>query len=417
MVASTQGLTSLSPFRATSAELQERLDASLVQPSSEEPLNSTPLKAKLGRHWRREIHPAGEQARANSPVQQRRVPVVDSRGIPPMPCTAVRARLLIKRGKARPKWSKLSVFYVQLCYSVEPKNQLIAVGQDPGSEFEGLSVVGTKYTVLNVMSETVDWVKDVVKQRRQMRRARRYRKTRRRAKRFDNRRRPNGWIPPSTKARWDVKLRIVRHLAKVTPISHVVLEEDKAITKREKRKWNENFSPIQNGGNHYLSEARKTCADVSTIEAHTLPRLREKYGLSKSGDKAERSFHSHCVDAWCMAASITGAENPTDTSIHYTIPLRFHRRQLHRLEPGKGGTRKRYGGTISLGLKKGTLVKHVKHSLCYVGGNLRNRLSLHNPKTGRRITQNAKRSDFKILTRIAFRTQLLPRLKSVGFLG
>jgi hypothetical protein len=113
----------------------------------------------------------------------------------------------------------------------------------------------------------------------------------------------------------------------------------------------------------------------------------------------------------------TGAKHPTTRSLYYFAPLRWYRRQLHRLEPAKSGVRRRYGGTISLGLKKGTLVKHVKHGLCYVGGNLKNRFSLHSLKTGKRITQSAKRQEFSIFTRIAFRTQFLSMTKVRSFLG
>jgi len=72
---------------------------------------------------------------------------------------------------------------------------------------------------------------------------------------------------------------------------------------------------------------------------------------------------------------------------------------------------------MSLGLKKGTLVKHVKYGLCYIGGNLRERFSLHSLKDGKRLTQNAKREELKILTRIAFRTQFLPALSGGVSLG
>jgi hypothetical protein len=68
-------------------------------------------------------------------------------------------------------------------------------------------------------------------------------------------------------------------------------------------------------------------------------------------------------------------------------------------------------------LKKGTLVKHVKYGLCYIGGNLRGRFSLHSLKTGKRLTQNAKTEDFKILTRMVFRTQFLSTTKVGSFLG
>ena len=60
------------------------------------------------------------------------------------------------------------------------------MGIDPGSQFEGFSVVGGKDTVLNLMAEAPDHVKDAVVVRRTMRRARRSRKWRR-PKRFDNR--------------------------------------------------------------------------------------------------------------------------------------------------------------------------------------------------------------------------------------
>ncbi len=63
------------------------------------------------------------------------------------------------------------------------------------------------------------------------------------------------------------------------------------------------------------------------------------------------------------------------------------------------------------------LVRHVKYGLCYIGGNLKNRFSLHSLKTGKRVTQTAKREDFKVLTRIVFRTQFLPPVNSVGLLG
>jgi hypothetical protein len=67
-----------------------------------------------------------------------------------MPCTAARARMLLKRGKAIAKWNKLGIFHLQLKCAVEPKNQLLAIGIDPGSKYEAESMVGTRDTVLNM---------------------------------------------------------------------------------------------------------------------------------------------------------------------------------------------------------------------------------------------------------------------------
>ena len=71
-----------------------------------------------------------------------RVPVVDSRGVQLMPCTPAKARHLHKCGCARPKRNKPGLFYLQLCYKQDPHNQPLVTGIDPGSTFEGYSVVG-----------------------------------------------------------------------------------------------------------------------------------------------------------------------------------------------------------------------------------------------------------------------------------
>jgi len=73
-------------------------------------------------------------------LAQTRVPVIDVEGKPLMPCTAAKARILIKRGWARPRWSKLGIFYIQLTFSPKPPvnaNQKLVIGMDPGSSLRG----------------------------------------------------------------------------------------------------------------------------------------------------------------------------------------------------------------------------------------------------------------------------------------
>jgi hypothetical protein len=67
-----------------------------------------------------------------SKINKPRVPVVDSRGVPLTPCTPARARILLKRGKAIAKWSKLGIFYIKLKYPVEPKDQTLAIDPENG---------------------------------------------------------------------------------------------------------------------------------------------------------------------------------------------------------------------------------------------------------------------------------------------
>jgi len=339
-------------------------------------------------------------------TSKNRVPVVDAEDKQLMPCTPVRARLLLKAGKAVARWNKLGIFYIKLKSVKQPRNQLITVGVDPGSKFEAISVVGTKDTVLNVMSEAVTWVKDAVKQRRQMRRARRNRKTRCRQ---CKRNRLGRGLPPSTRARWNAKLRIVEQLRKIVPIQTAVVEDVKAHTRPGQKRWNTSFSPLEAGKKYFYRELERIGLTIVLKQGYETKKLRRRFHLKKTRQKSAKTFESHCVDSWALAASETGAKQLCK-SFYYLVPLKWHRRQLHRLQP-KRGVRRRYGGTLSLGLKKGTLVRHIKYGLCYVGGNLKERFSLHSLKTGTRLTQNAERGDFKVLARIAFRTQFLPALK------
>ncbi|EKD89574.1 MAG: hypothetical protein ACD_33C00041G0001, partial [uncultured bacterium] len=75
-------------------------------------------------------------------------------------------------------------------------------------------------------------------------------------------------------------------------------------------------------------------------------------------------------------------------------------RQLHVFNPSKGNLRRRYGGTTTYGIKKGTMLQHPKYGTCLLGGySLKTGISLHTPLTGTRLTQNAKLEDTK---RIAY---------------
>jgi len=340
-----------------------------------------------------------------------RIPVVDTRGVALMPCTPTKARHLFKSGAARPKRNKLGLLFVQLCYQQEPDHQPLVAGVDPGSKFEGYSVVGTKDTVLNLMGEAPDHVKDMVETRRTMRRARRHRKWRR-PKRFDNRINGKKQVPPSTRSRWEAKARVIMQLQKILPLDSVVVEDVCAELRKGKGgKWNGAFSPVQVGKEHLYKLLSKMGLILHLCRGHQTKELREKHGLKKTKSKSKQSFDSHAVDGWVMAASISGALQPTCTRLWYIVGVGLHRRQLHRLQASKGGVRKPYGGTRSLGLKRGTLIRHPKYGLATVGGfdRKRNTISLHAYRTNKRLTQGAKVKDCRVLTWVAFRAFLVAK--------
>lgn len=326
-----------------------------------------------------------------------------------MPCTPPKARALLKAGKARPKRNKLGLFYLQLTYEQEPANQLLVAGIDPGSKFEGYSVVGTKDTVVNLMVEAPTQVKAAVATRRTMRRARRSRKWRRPA-RNQNRLARHTRLSPSTRSRWEAKARILAQLARLLPIPQVVVEDVQAQTRPgARRKWNQAFSPVQMGKQHLYTLLHAQGLLVHLREGWQTKALRGQYGLKKTTSKAKAVFAAHAVDAWVLAASMSGAERPTCECLWYVVPARLHRRQLHRLEPAKGGTRSPYRGTRSLGLKRGTLVRHPRYGLCTIGGSdrFKGTVSLHAYRTNARLTQGGRLDQCQRLTWLAWRSWLV----------
>ena len=343
-----------------------------------------------------------------------RTPVVDRQGIPLMPCHPAKARRLLAQGRARARWSKLGLFYIQLAWEQEADNQPLAVGVDPGATYEGYAVVGTKDTVLNLMAAAPIHVKEAIKVRRTMRRARRSRRCRRRPCRFQNRLAGHKRVPPSTRARWEAKARVVAHLRRILPLTDVVVEDVQAVTRRgQDSKWNASFSPVQVGKNHLYGLLRGMRLTLHRCEGWQTKELRERYGLKKTKSKARRSFASHAVDAWVLAASVTGADAPMCRRLWYLVTIRLHRRLLHRFQCVHGGIRTPYGGTRSLGYKRGTLVRHPHYGLASVGGCNRQKgtVSLHAYRTNKRLTQGAKVTTLRTLTWSPYRTYLVPEAR------
>src|SRR3990167_240836 len=317
------------------------------------------------------------------------VPVLNLDNQPLMPTTLLRARRWIASGKATPFWKK-GVFCVRLNIKTEENKQPIAVGVDPGSKKEGFTVKSEAHTFLNIQADAVTWVKDAMETRRNMRRARRNRKCPCRQPRFN---RKKGGLAPSTKARWQWKLRIINWLKKMFPVSHIVVEDIKAKTTGGRR-WNKSFSPLQIGKRWFYSQL----SNLTLKQGWETKGLRDSFGLKKTSNKLIESFDAHCVDSWVLANYIVGKHTvPDNKKILYLRPLHLHRRQLHRLCPGKGGIRKTYGSTMSIGLKRGSLVKHKKHGLVYVGGTSKNRISLYSME-GKRLGQSFKVEDCQFLT-------------------
>jgi len=318
-----------------------------------------------------------------------------------MPCHAARARELVRKGRAVRRFDR-GLFYIRLLDRKTGTIQAISVGIDPGSKKEAITAKSKAHTFLNIQVDAVTWVKETEAVSTQMRRTRRSRKTPYRKCR-PNRHQGQFKLPPSTRARWGWKLRLVSWLNRYYPIRAFVVEDIQAATKRGQSRWNTSFTPLEVGKQWFYQQLGKI-AHVELLKGHEVAEERKSLGLQKAKNKMSDNFSAHCVDSWVLANAWTGGHSvPDNTTMLYIVPLRFHRRQLHRFQPEKGGVRKPYGGTMSLGFKRGSWVKHQKFGTCFVGGNLNGRLSLHNLQDGKRLCQNARPEDCRLLTLASWR--------------
>ena len=323
------------------------------------------------------------------------VPVVDRNQVPLMPCSEKRARQMITSRRATPFW-KRGLFCIRL--NEDPFSrvlQQVALGIDPGSKKEGFTIKSSEHTYLNIQADAVTWVKDHVDARQVARTLRRARKTPCRSRRVNRTRGLS--LPPSTRARWGWKLRVIAWLSKMFPITDIVVEDIKAKT-TGKRKWDRSFSPLEIGKKWFYGEVRKVFT-LTLRQGWDTKRLRDTLGLKKTSNKIAEVFSAHCVDSWVLANEIVGGHtSPDNERLTCVTPLQFHRRMLHRMVPSKGGKRSLYGGTRSTDLRRGTLVRHPKFGLTYVGGSSSGKLSLHSLDTGKRVTRGAIRRDLRVLS-------------------
>lgn len=322
-----------------------------------------------------------------------------------MPCTEKRARKLLEKGRAKPYWCK-GIFCIIL--QEDPKStykQDVCIGIDPGSKFNGYSIKSEAHTFLNLQVGAVTTVKSKMEERLMLRRCRRQRNTPYRKHRFN--RSVKDRLPPSIKARWQQHLNIIKWMRKLYNINLVSLEDIKAKPRKNARKWNKQFSPLEVGKHWFSNEIYELGLKLYKYQGFDTYRMRQEYGFKKNTNKSKKDFYTHAMDAWCLANEVIGGHTNIDNErTVYLKPIMFHRRKLHEILPKKNGFRRNYGGTMSLGLKRGTLVNHPKYKLSYIGWTDGKRVSLHNIHTGERLCQNAKKEDLKILTKINYLQEL-----------
>ncbi len=161
--------------------------------------------------------------------------VLDKRKKPLMPCTEKRARLLLSRGRA--VIHRMAPFTIRLKDRVAEESELqpLRLKLKPGAKESGLAVLREisleeSEAIFLCEMRHKPGIKQSLDSRRNLRRGRRNRKTRYRAPRFDNRRRPEGWLPPSLGARVSQLMNVVNKLTELLPITSISYENAKFDT-------------------------------------------------------------------------------------------------------------------------------------------------------------------------------------------
>jgi hypothetical protein len=198
--------------------------------------------------------------------------VIDKRKKPLMPCSEKRARQLLERRRA--VVHRMYPFTIRLKDRVGGDVQPVRIKLDPGSKVTGLAVVretdtGQHVLCLAEIAHRGHTVAKHMESRSGYRRRRRGANLRYRAPRFDNRRRPEGWLTPSMRSRVGNILTWVARLRRWIPVAALSQELVKFdLLKRENPEIS--GAAYQRGTlagcelrEYLLEKWGRTCADCS----------------------------------------------------------------------------------------------------------------------------------------------------------
>lgn len=149
--------------------------------------------------------------------------VLSQNGQPLMPTeNHAKVRVFLKQGKA--KVVQRCPFTIQLLYESTTHTQKINLGIDAGSKTIGVSA--TTETKVLYEAEVVlrNDIVELLSGRRALRRSRRNRKTRYRKPRFDNRKKPDGWLAPSIRQKIETHVTVVENITKILPMTKIIVE-------------------------------------------------------------------------------------------------------------------------------------------------------------------------------------------------
>ena len=149
--------------------------------------------------------------------------VLSQNGQPLMPTeNHAKVRVFLKQGKA--KVVQRCPFTIQLLYESTTHTQKINLGIDAGSKTIGISATTDSKVLYEAEVVLRNDIVELLSGRRALRRSRRNRKTRYRKPRFDNRKKPDGWLAPSIRQKIETHVTVVGNVMKILPMTKIIVE-------------------------------------------------------------------------------------------------------------------------------------------------------------------------------------------------
>ena len=301
--------------------------------------------------------------------------VLNIKGQPIMPTTPCRAKHLIKKGLAKVV-KAYPFFVIKMLVKTRNCKQDVVLGVDSGYKNVGFSAVGNKKELLSGTLVLDNKTKDRLTERRMYRRGRRN-KLWYRESRFNNRRRKENWLPPSTERRYQTLLNLIKRIKTLLPISDIVVEtanfdiqkiQNPNISGKEYQQGQQ--LGFENVKQYVLTRDKRTCQHCGKIETrlevHHI-KFRSQGGTDNPSNlitlcsKCHKDLHSNKI-------FINKAIKEYKPNIFMSFIKTVFKKDIPNMKETFGYI------TKQIRLKLGLAKTHYNDAFCIAGGNEQKRI-------------------------------------------
>ena len=233
-----------------------------------------------------------------------RIPV-KYKGRPLMPMKGSRVKKFVTSGRGKIRFDrKIRVHYLQLVQAPSgSETQEIVIGLDPGSTFDGVSVVSSECHHLNIeLIQRQKKGKTSIKAFKSRQVAnRRVRRSRLRHRRIRFNHRTSSKLVPTIRANLEFRQWLIRKLIKIYPITKIVVEDVRF--NHWAKKGGKSFSHVEIGKTALYEWIRSMRIGLELIRGFETKSIRvNSFGVDlKSKEKDSKSFEAHCLDSFVIA--------------------------------------------------------------------------------------------------------------------